>query len=742
MMRIDSNAKTIKELLTNTKYRLDYYQREYSWEKKHVIELLNDLSNKFHEKYTEGDTPVNVRSYGHYFLGSIIISHNEGQHYIVDGQQRLTTLTLLLIRLQKLLEEGALKNQIDQLIYSLSFGVEGFNLDIPEWKDVLNALYKETAFDRTNRSESIQNIASRYSDIETYFKAHENKEQYLLCFVYWLLDNVYLVEIAAYDSRDSYMIFETVNDRGLSLTPSDMLKGYLLSNITDVEHRNRASETWHNSVQTLKQIGKVEEEEAIKAWLRSQYAENVPDFDAIGAEFHRWVRGKVNDLELKSSLDFADFIERDFEFYAAWYCRLRNAANSFTDAVKDGLEYVHYNAGQNKFTLQYPILLAPLRVEDTEEEILEKIQVGAIYLDIWIHRRIWNFQDISQSTVADLMPPIIPAVRGKSISELRSILFKRLKSETLSFTKNNMFHLHHGNRRKAHLILARMTDYVETQSRGQSSRYPEYIKTGTNGYEIEHIWANDFDRHTDKFTHKHEFQPYRDRIGGLLLLPKRTNASYNDLPYEKKLEHYLKENLLVQSLHEKTYENNPGFRQFIHKSELPFCSHSEFKKTDLDARQALYRHLAEHIWNPQRLLLPYDQEPDPIKIEENEEDNYVIPDQGDKQTTWTPEAIRDLVPPERREQYEAAYKNKINIVYTRIAELKNLVTRKTEWQDMPLKFQKYYCGFYFGKRALFGVNFYGRPKFWVQNDRYTVYPEETKLETLVPIFERAYRMCL
>ena len=50
-------------------------------------------------------------------------------------------------------------------------------------------------------------------------------------FADWLIENVHLVEITAYSDRDAYTIFETMNDRGLSLTPTDMLKGYLLANI-------------------------------------------------------------------------------------------------------------------------------------------------------------------------------------------------------------------------------------------------------------------------------------------------------------------------------------------------------------------------------------------------------------------------------------------------------------------------------------------------------------------------------
>lgn len=756
MLRIDSHARTIRQLLSNTKYQLDYYQREYSWQTKHVTELLNDLSDKFSESYTEGDAPANVQNYGHYFLGSIIISHNDGQRYIVDGQQRLTTLTLLLIRLHKLLKEGPLKDQVSQLIYSLSLGTEGFNLDVPEWRYIMDALYGDSSFDESDQSESIQNIALRYSDIEDRF---EIPDQALSSFVYWLLENVYLVEIAAYDSKDAYMIFETVNDRGLSLTPTDMLRGYLLSNITTPERRNRASEIWGNRSAALKQLGKDTESEAIKAWLRSQYADSVPDFDRIGSEFHRWVRDQESKLKLSSSSAFASFIERDFAFYSNWYHRLQSAGRNLIP----GLEWVYYNS-QN-ITFHYPFLLAPLRIEDPEEENMQKVQIVATYIDIVICRRIWNFLSTTQNLIADQMFPIIPAIRSKSCAELSSILYEQFVPESQkkipgpeipTFANNSLFYLQGNNRRKIHLILARMIDYVEVQS-GHPPRYPEYVKkTGSNSYEVEHIWANHPERHVDEFLHEYEFEAYRNRIGGLLLLPKKNNTSYGDLPYEKKREHYLKENLLAQSLHEKAYENNPGFKQFIEKSGLPLHPHLEFKKADLDARQKLYRQLAERIWNPERLRLSYGQEPDTIVEEEEEE--YIIPILSDEKTVWTVERIENLAPADRRAYYKTQHtSHRIDEFYTRIAELQNLI-QEEKWY-LTLEFRNYYCAFFLGDRRVFGVNLFSTPKFavWITEEeaeslrhscrfenyytahRHAVYPRYTTVDTLRPIFEFAYK---
>ena len=155
------------------------------------------------------------------------------------------------------------------------------------------------------------------------------------------------------------------------------------------------------------------------------------------------------------------------------------------------------------------------------------------------------------------------------MTDVAEILTKRLATEAETFAAKDRFRLHRQNRRQIHLMLARMTAHVETRS-GLPSHYGEYVsRSGKNGYEVEHIWADHSERHEDEFAHPSDFQEYRNRIGGLLLLPKSFNASFGDLPYAKKGEHYLKQNLLAQSLHELAYDRNPGFVTYIKRSGLP-----------------------------------------------------------------------------------------------------------------------------------------------------------------------------
>ncbi len=603
MKEILGKAKTIRELLGGAKYSIDYYQREYRWQVKQITELVEDLTAKFLESHETGHDRADVENYGHYFLGSIIISDRDGQKYIIDGQQRLTSLTLLLIYLHRRLEDEERK-QLADLIFSQKYGKRSFNLDIPDRTSCMEALYTVQPFDSTDQPESVINIFDRFEDIMDQFP-DEIGEDALPFFADWLIENVYLVEITASSDEDAYTIFETMNDRGLSLTPTDMLKGYLLANITDASARNATSKVWKECIAECQDWGKEEDADAIKAWLRSQRAQKIrerkrnakpEDFDLIGTEFHRWVRDHAEELGLTQTSEFVRFIERDFKFYITQYLRTRWAGWELTP----GLEAIHFNAHHN-FTLQYSVLLAPLLPDDPEPEILRKLRVVSTFIDILITRRIWNWRAINYSTLQYTMFNVIRDIRGKSAADTANVLAERLADDKETFAKNERFAMHGTNGRQIHRLLARMTDFVETRS-GLASRYAEYMATGKKRYEIEHIWANHPERHNDEFNHPSDFSAMRNRIGGLLLLPKSFNASYGDLTYEAKLPHYHGQNLLARSLHSTCYENNPGFLRFIDTTGLPFRPMTSFKSAEMEERCALYLKLAEHIWNPNRIM--------------------------------------------------------------------------------------------------------------------------------------------
>lgn len=611
---IDARRKSVKELLSSQKYSIDYYQREYLWETKHIQELLEDLSSQFSQNYQPIHDRSQVENYSHYFLGSIVVSSRNGQKFIIDGQQRLTSLTLLLIYLNNLQKEkDSDEEQVDisPLIFSEKFGKKSFNLDITERMPVLEALFNNEQFDTTGQPISVQNIELRYQDIMSIFNDNF-KDEALPYFIDWLTECIDFVEITAFSDDTAYTIFETMNDRGLSLSPADMLKGYLLANLDSDANRELLNKRWRDHLTEMTEAGVDDISDFFKAWLRGRHAKSIrgstpgeqnKDWEKIVTAFHKWVREEHENIGLKSSDDYRNFLQKDFEFYARQYTQLRNAVSSFAFARENGLEDVHFNAN-NGFTLQYPLIMCVLHPNDPPALVKRKIRIVAAFLDIFIARRFINFKTISQEATKGRIFNWIINIRDKSLPEIAQYLITRLEemdAQNETFDGVRDFSLHQQNGQRVHHLLARMTYALENWT-GVESSFDKYSSTkARTRFEIEHVWADKYERHTDEFDSETTFLIYRNRFGGLILLPRGTNQSYGDHPYDVKLRHYIKENLLVQSLHPQTYEMNPNFTNIIKKYGLPFRPLSEFKKKDLDERQLLYQKLCEVIWSPDRI---------------------------------------------------------------------------------------------------------------------------------------------
>lgn len=603
MQDIQGVDKTLEVLLSGSAFGIDYYQREYRWKRKQLQELVDDLHGQFTQTWSP-ETPLEKQS--KYFLGSIVISKSGDVRNIVDGQQRITTLTLLLIYLNHLQSDHDKKvKKIEALVYDEDPSGTKFKLDIPERNDCMTALLEGKTYNPEGKSDSVRNLVDRYDDLDDIFPKDMASDA-LHMFIWWIIRNVKLIEITANDDGDAYTIFETMNDRGLSLTPTDMLKGYLLANIKDADQRLEADKLIKSYLTKFAEFGEGTDADFFKAWLRSQYAKKIrerkkeaknEDFDLIGTEYHRWIRNNAPAVGLKTSADFYEFVVKNMRIFADLYLDLLKASESRTT----GLESVRYNADAG-FTLQHHMILAAVDADDDKATAKAKMGVVADFIDSWLNLRFWNYKSNSYSTMSYAVFLVIRSVRGKSLAEVRTILHDQLCKEMEDIDFSQPVHLNQFTSKAIHRQLARFTDWLEQQS-GEPGKYEDYIvRSGKNAYEVEHIWADHYERFADVFDQQAEFDRTRNHIGGLLLLPKKINASLNDMTYEKKLPHYLKANALTQSLHPQFYENNPGFKQTLKKHGLKFKPHEEFGLKEMEKRSKLYSKMARLIWSPERLL--------------------------------------------------------------------------------------------------------------------------------------------
>lgn len=602
--KIEAQHRTLYDVLNAQKYTVDYFQREYSWEKKHMEQLVTDLTSAFLNEYNPTHQREEGTTYNNYYLGPFVVSVKEGGlRSIIDGQQRLTSLTLFLIYLNNLQQTLDIDEKIESMIFSEYRGKKSFNITVDERVTCLDALFKEGNYiPKETDDASVCNMAERYQDIAEAFP-EEIDEQAFPLLIDWLKYNVILVEITAYSDENAYTIFESMNDRGLRLTPSEMLKGFILSRYKQNDRRIKANELWRKAMQSLHTYEKDEDLRFFQAWLRAQYADTIrpgqvgaqnEDFEKIGTRFHNWVRDNLTKIGLdsKDSSSFERFIDNDFQFYLSAYLTILKAQCTFTA----GLEHVYYiNCWGIAPTLSFPLMLAPLQLDDSKEIVQQKIDLVARYIETFAVRRSVNNRRFGASSIRYTMYMLVKEIRGKSVEQLKSILTEKIQEMAERFDHFHELELYN-NKTFIKFLLSRITAYVDELAGVGTNFTNYYYPDKGKPFQIEHIWADKFDQHQDEFDKEYEFSSYRNKLGDLLLLPSGTNQSYGKKPFEEKCEHYLKENLLAKSLCGVTYQNNPNFLKLITEHNLPFKPYSTFKKADIDSRQGLYQAICEQIW--------------------------------------------------------------------------------------------------------------------------------------------------
>lgn len=623
MSTIQPLYKTIGELLSGRKFSIDEYQREYKWDRGNIVELVNDLENKFFSSYQKGHETKAVAAYDGYFLGSIIVSRrktDEGERlYLVDGQQRVTSLTLLLIHLY---HEAAARGltlgaKLEPLIFSDSFGEKAFNLDIPERYPVIQALFHQTPFSPESHDESLQTMWARYQDIEGE-EVGDDLGEALPHFIYWLTSKVGLIEISTDNDSDAYAIFETMNDRGKPLSPVDMLKAYLLAPITDPDRRKVTNQVWKREIFGLISWGgKADGERDLnffKAWFRAQFAETIRerkegsvdrDWELVGSAFHRWARDNHERLNWGKTAENDRLVNQELPFFARAYKFILDAQSKYSS----GLEAVYYNA-HNDFTWQPTVLMAPLVPGDSEDVVKAKVALMADYLDIWIMRRVVNYVRVSYSSVSYAMFLLCRDARRKSLAELSTLLQSKLEEDDVQFEGSPSrgrlgiadFGLNQFSRRYIYHLLARITSFLESQS-GKGDRFPFLVdREQPNPFDIEHIWPDRWDSFREFFAEEGSFREARNRIGGLLLLPADVNRSLQDKLFADKAPHYAKQNLWAGSLTPFSYQHEPQFLAFRDRTASPFRAYEGvFGPAEQAERTQLVLVLCRLIWSPERL---------------------------------------------------------------------------------------------------------------------------------------------
>ena len=596
---VDSKAYPLKVIFQD-KYDVDFYQREYVWQTKQIDDLISDLTSEFLKNYKSGDPLKAVNSYDPYFMGEIVLSdtgNGEKRKAIIDGQQRITTLTLLLIYIYR--TYGNLEKfptDIKDLIYSDYYGEEMFNLQIEERKECMLSLLRNGEYEiKDNDSVSVKNLVERYNDIHDCWNQNITTNN-VIHFCYWIKEKIIFSKVWTNSDEFAYVIFETMNDRGLSLTQVEMLRSYLLANISDPDNRKKAMTDFDDLIRRLMAIKLSSKSKAefefFKLYFRGHFAEDLSqgknahsDFVRICKEFHRWFSDNDKKIGLISSENYVEFIKK-LVYFGNVYEKI-----SLLIQKRDTTNYLYLivNSDYN-FTLQYALLISAIKYMDSDEIVEEKIKIVSKYITKVLTWKTWNHEMISQSAMEASVYQLCKEIRDLDISDLRAFL----KNDPLKHPDlNNAPVLNQQIRHRLLVMLALITEIV-----GRESNESDYLLNKPD-MEVEHIWSNHYDQHLDEFDNESDFATTRNSIGDLLILPKSFNASYNDDPYESKVEQYFSQNILAQTLNKRKYENAPGFTKFLDRSKLAFKPYEFFNREAISERTELYKNILK--WDLEEL---------------------------------------------------------------------------------------------------------------------------------------------
>ncbi|MFK8732107.1 DUF262 domain-containing protein [Escherichia coli] len=324
-MELHAYTRTISELLSvNRKYVVPRFQREYSWVKEQINELWYDvISNiKLENDFTYSNNE--------YFIGSLVLVGDETgrEMQMVDGQQRLTTLTIFL---SVLCEAFKLNNQSDLASALFENYIEGRDDDGKKFFKLINETPKPffqkniqhlNKADDAPQTQEERNLLSAYKEITSlaskeklgkYFSVEINTEDNYSSVLKAIRDQILrflkIIFITVNEEDEAYTIFETLNARGMNLSFVDLIKNKLFKALNNPHPNDDAKDNWKAIRTTLMQRNGVGTfENFMRHWWVSKYA-YVSNENLYKSFIGKWRKGEINPVT------FIEELKQDAELY-------------------------------------------------------------------------------------------------------------------------------------------------------------------------------------------------------------------------------------------------------------------------------------------------------------------------------------------------------------------------------------------------------------------------------------------
>lgn len=590
MNTIQSEDLIIQKLL-NDYYVVPSYQREYVWEQEQVNRLLEDILE------AKGDFPRTDD--GDYFIGSIVVCEskqkNEGSVFeVIDGQQRLTTLIVILCAIRDRIKEINKLADISVInTYILNSSIDYTGNAVEKMKLSLQYEESDGILDKLGKSEDVSNVASNSKSVNNIINAYHYTKEFLgqnyadeekavREFFGYLINKVKVIRVQTVSVAQALKIFETINDRGVGLNSMDLLKNLMFMHVKP-EQFEKLKVEWKEIVNEL-ELRKEKPLRFLRYFIMGNYGVEEITEDRI----YEWFLANEDKCGYKTnSFGFIDLLKQNVKVYG------QSVSGKNPDGTSNRyLDNIRYFSGAARQHLI--LLLAARKLPNT---LLEKLarQIENLFFCYTITREpTKTFEKKFAKWSVDLL-------KVNDEADLDKFINKYIEDEKRKKRDSFIYHLstltqQNIQQYRIRYILAKLSQSLDERAWGST---PVYISLHTyinKDVELEHILPrNPSDTVKVAFDKQDEYQDYVVKLGNLTLLEKSINASISNGLYDNKRVEYEKSNFVLTKAISKKLQ--VGVNTKINRAVNKLRTYDKWDSSTIEDRQQLLVELSLNAWD-------------------------------------------------------------------------------------------------------------------------------------------------
>ena len=584
--RIEANDLTISTIYRDF-YTVPDFQREYVWEDKDVEKLLQDVLDEFY------DEKGRIQEGPEYFLGSIVVCKNEeGTFQLIDGQQRMTTIYLVLCAARDVLVEVEssapqwLDKQISDVYADPRTGGDIRQLRLTLQYEDSNGILDHVAkgngpIDRPfeENTESVRRICGAYHTIRDRYRIdlHNNPDE-IKKFLVAFTSRIKLIRIVTPSLANALKVFETINDRGVGLNAMDLLKNRLFMQISSRDY-STLKKQWKTLVDTLDGCQEKQPLRFLRYYIMAHHRIRRIRED----EIYEWFINHTDECRINADpLGFANTLIECAKAYAN-FLKSKNITGEEN-------RYLQNIALLGRALRQHYILL--LAARNFKRQLFDRLCEGIenlLFCYIIARERPQSYERKFAQWSENLRVVNNEANLNEFMRDYFYPDMHRLRNE-FDFRFKELDSI---DKYLIRYILAKLSQSVEEAAWGNPTytRLDHYI---AKEVELEHILPQS-PPDNNAFDRPEHYGLYVKKLGNLTLLEKTINSSIRNLPYSRKCQGYRQSSfLLTKSLVERP---QVGVDTRLNRAVEGLKQFTEWNTRAIDERQKMLLQLARAIWS-------------------------------------------------------------------------------------------------------------------------------------------------